>query len=80
MGRATSKTDLIGAAQTNYKKLNELIESMTEKELSTAFDFSADVKKKEAHWRRERTQDILIHLYEWHQLKLVSSKIRKGEE
>jgi hypothetical protein len=82
MGRATSKTDLIGAAQTNYKKLNELIESMTEKELSTAFDFSADVKKKEAHWRRDKNlQDILIHLYEWHQLVLnwVSSNM-KGED
>ena len=82
MGRATSKTDLISAAQTNYKKLNELIESMTEKELSTAFDFSADVKKKEAHWRRDKNlRDILIHLYEWHQLVLnwVSSNM-KGED
>lgn len=82
MGRATSKTDLMSTAQTNYKKLNELIESMTEKELSTAFDFSADVKKKEAHWRRDKNlRDILIHLYEWHQLVLnwVSSNM-KGED
>lgn len=82
MGRATSKTDLMSAAQTHYQKLNELIESMTEKELSTAFDFSADIKKKEAHWARDKNlRDVLIHLYEWHQLVLnwVSSNM-KGED
>lgn len=82
MSRSTSKTDLMNTAQTNYKKLNELIESLTEKELSTAFDFSEDVKKKEAHWRRDKNlRDILIHLYEWHQLLLnwVSSNM-KGDD
>ena len=82
MGRPKSKTDLISAAQTNYKKLNELIVSMSKKELNTPFDFSADVNKKEAHWKRDKnSRDILIHLYEWHQLVLnwVSSNM-KGEE
>lgn len=28
-------------------------------------------KKKEAHWKRDKNlQDVLIHLYEWHQLLL----------
>lgn len=40
MGRATSKTDLLNTAQINFKKLNELIASMSEKELSIPFDFS----------------------------------------
>ncbi|HNZ25936.1 MAG TPA: ClbS/DfsB family four-helix bundle protein [Spirochaetota bacterium] len=71
MGRATSKTDLLNTAQINFKKLNEFIASMSEKELNTPFDFSADVKKKEAHWSRDKNaRDILIHLYEWHQLIL----------
>lgn len=82
MGRPTSKTDLICAAQTNYEKLNDLIASMTEKELNTPFDFSADLKKKEAHWQRDKNlRDVLIHLYEWHQLVLtwVSANM-KGED
>ena len=71
MGRPTTKTDLISVANNNYEKLNILISHMTEKELSTPFDFSKDNKKKEAHWSRDKNlRDILIHLYEWHQLIL----------
>lgn len=48
-----------------------LISELTEKELSTLFDFTADAKKKEAHWHRDKNlRDVLIHLYEWHQLLL----------
>lgn len=44
---------------------------MTEKELATPFDFAEDEKKKEAHWRRDKNvRDVLIHLYEWHQLMI----------
>lgn len=71
MGRPTTKTDLIIAATTNYDKMNTCISELTEKELSTPFDFSDDEKKKEAHWKRDKNlRDILIHLYEWHQLLL----------
>ncbi len=71
MGRPTTKTDLLTAAATNYEKLNILISELTEQELSTPFDFSNDIKKKEAHWKRDKDlKDILIHLYEWHQLLL----------
>lgn len=81
MGRPTSKTDLLTAAAANYEKLNTLISGLTEQELSTPFDFSDDVKKKEAHWKRDKNlRDVLIHLYEWHQLLLnwVQSN-QKGE-
>lgn len=71
MGRPTTKSDLISTASSNYEKMNRLISSLTEKELSTPFNFTGDDKKKEAHWGRdENLRDILIHLYEWHQLLL----------
>ncbi|MBD5134882.1 MAG: ClbS/DfsB family four-helix bundle protein [Lachnospiraceae bacterium] len=71
MGRPTTKSDLLTAAAANYEKLNTFILGLTENEMSTPFDFSADEKKKEAHWKRDKNlRDILIHLYEWHQLLL----------
>ena len=77
MSRPTTKTDLLTAAAANYEEMNELISSLTEKELSTPFEF--DDKKKEAHWKRDKNlRDVLVHLYEWHQLLLdwVSSNQR----
>jgi len=81
MGRPTTKTDLLTAAATNYEKLNVLILGLTEKELKVPFDFSGDAKKKEAHWKRDRNlRDVLIHLYEWHQLLLHWVRLnQKGE-
>lgn len=71
MPRPTIKKELLSAADENYKKLNLLIANLTPKELDTPFDFSKDEKKKEAHWRRDQNlRDVLIHLYEWHQLIL----------
>ena len=69
MPRPTTKNDLMIVAKENYEKLNLLISKMTEEELNTPFDFSKDEKKKEAHWKRDKNlRDVLIHLYEWHQL------------
>ena len=82
MARPTTKEDLIISGKENYEKLNELISKLSEKELNTPFDFSADEKKKEAHWKRDKNlRDILIHLYEWHMLILnwVNSN-QNGEE
>lgn len=81
MARPSTKADLLTAAALNYEKLNAFISDLTEEELSTDFDFSADEKKKEAHWKRDKNlRDVLIHLYEWHQLLLnwVASN-RMGE-
>ena len=71
MPRPQTKSDLLEAAELNYNKLLELIDSMTETELGTEFDFSSDSKKKEAHWSRDKNlRDVLIHLHEWHNLMI----------
>jgi len=71
MPRPRNKEDLLTAAEENFEQLNKLIDSLTKKELSTPFDFSADEKKTEAHWKRDKNlRDVLVHLYEWHQLMI----------
>lgn len=71
MGRPTSKEDLMQAAAANWQKLNDFIEGMKPEELAEPFDFAGDEKKKEAHWRRDKNlRDVLVHLWEWHQLLL----------
>lgn len=71
MPRPRNKDDLTKAAAEQYQKLNALIDSLTEQELATEFDFSSDPKKTERHWGRDKNlRDIYIHLYEWHQLLL----------
>ena len=72
MSRPTCKTDLLDAAAAKYTEMNQLIDQLPEAVLATPFDFSADLKKKEAHWQRDKNlRDVLIHLYEWHQLLLT---------
>lgn len=71
MARPQTKEELITAAQTKYDQLLALIDSMSPLELETEFDFSDDVKKKEAHWSRDKNmRDVIMHLYEWHNLML----------
>ena len=82
MPRPQTKTDLIQAATENYEKLIKMIDAMTEKELTTEYDFSADEKKKEAHWKRDKNlRDVLIHLHEWHKLMIEAVEANdRGEE
>ncbi len=82
MARPKTKTDLIEASNTNFNKLWDLINSFSEKEFNTKFDFSDNPKLKEAHWQRDKcVKDVLIHLYEWHQL-LINwiTKNQSGEQ
>ncbi|WP_261062776.1 ClbS/DfsB family four-helix bundle protein [Streptococcus mitis] len=72
MPRPKTKEELVLASKENYEKLNRFISQLSEDELQTPFDFSRDPKKKEAHWKRDKNlRDVLIHLYEWHQLLLT---------
>ncbi|MDR1132678.1 MAG: ClbS/DfsB family four-helix bundle protein, partial [Synergistaceae bacterium] len=69
MPRPTTKPDLIKAANEQFEKMRKLIDSMTDNEQNSAFNFGDNAKRKEAHWSRDNNlRDVLIHLYEWHQL------------
>ena len=71
MGRPTSKSELIAAAQTQYAKLMDLIDSVDDSERERPLFFGTDFQGKEAHWKRDRNvRDILVHVYEWQQLLL----------
>lgn len=59
MPRPTTKQDLIIAATEQFAKLWKLIDSMSEEKQHTIFLFED---------RDKNVRDVLIHLYEWHQM------------
>lgn len=70
MPRPTTKPDLIKAANEQFNKLWKMIDSMSDDAQCADFAFGAEMGK-EAHWGRDKNlRDVLIHLYEWHQLLL----------
>ncbi len=70
MGRAKTKEELIISSNENYTKLMKIIDDLPEEIINTTFDFSKN-NKKEAHCDRDKNlRDVLIHLYEWHNLML----------
>ena len=71
MPRATTKPDLLESAAGQYEKLWALMDSMSDDEQGATFNYGDDPKRKEAHWKRDKNlRDVLVHLYEWHQLLL----------
>ena len=82
MPRAATKADLIGSANENFERLWVLIDSLTEEQQEQDFTFDPETQDDAFHWKRDKNlRDVLIHLYEWHQLLLcwVESN-EKGEE
>ncbi|MDR0733627.1 MAG: ClbS/DfsB family four-helix bundle protein [Dysgonamonadaceae bacterium] len=61
MGRATTKTDLVIAANEQFNNLWKLIDSMTDEQQNVTFAFED---------RDKNVRDVLVHLYEWHELLL----------
>ena len=61
MARPTTKEQLKQAGEDNFKKLFDLVCSMTQEEQEKAFSFED---------RDKNIRDVLAHLYEWHQLLL----------
>jgi hypothetical protein len=71
MPRPAAKPELLIAANTQFDKLFALIDTMPKSEQTAAFSFDTDKAGKEAHWKRDKNiRDVLVHLYEWHQLLL----------
>lgn len=70
MARPTTKSDLIQAGNEMYGKMITLLDSIPKEELKRTFTFDVE-NEKQAHWKRDKNlRDVLIHLYEWHQLLL----------
>ena len=71
MSRATTKTDLIIAANEQFDKLWKLIDTMSDEQQNATFCSEMATAGKETHWSRDKNmRDVLVHLYEWHQLLL----------
>lgn len=71
MARPTTKKDLMTTANTQYDKLWRLIDSMSYENQNKEFAFNKENAGTEAHWKRDNNlRDVLVHLYEWHQLLL----------
>jgi hypothetical protein len=68
MSRPTTKADLLEAANEQFEKLWKTIDPMSDEEQNAPFDFGG-IDKDEPHWKRDKNlRDVLIHLYEWHQM------------
>ena len=81
MARATTKADLIASANGQFDKMWKLIDGMDEGLQEATFAEEMATMGKEAHWSRDKNlRDILIHLYEWHQLLLNWIKSNQGGE
>jgi hypothetical protein len=69
MSRPTTKSNLITAANGQFTKLWTLIYSMPEAKQNRPFSSDMATRGKEVHWGRDKNlRDVLVHLYEWHQL------------
>jgi len=80
MPRATSKTELIDSANAQWDKLWKLVDTLPDSQV-VVFNFPDDPKLKEAHWQRDKNlRDVLVHLYEWHELLLRWTATNLGGE
>ena len=59
MARPTTKSDLLEAADRQFENLWKLMDTMTDEDQSATFSFED---------RDRNVRDVLVHLYEWHQM------------
>lgn len=75
MARPTTKADLTTAANEQFEKMWKLIETMSEKQQNATFSNEMATAGKESHWGRDKNlRDVLVHLYEWHNLLITWMK------
>ena len=81
MARAQSKEELITFSEESWQKLCSLINSLNEETKNDNFTFNVE-DKKEKHWARDKNlRDVMVHLYEWHQLLInFVEKNKRGEK
>lgn len=80
-GKSNDKGDLITSANGQFDKMWKLIDSMSEERQKAAFADEMATAGKETHWSRDRNlRDVLVYLYEWHQLLLrwIKAKLDGG--
>lgn len=69
MAKPTSKSELVKSATEKFNELQKVANSFGEEEQNVEFSFDTSSCGTEAHWKRDKNLgDILIHIYEWHQL------------
>ena len=71
MARPSTKQDLIITAEQEFSILLELLKGMNMYDQMKDFNFPEAFlsKHEQKHWSRDKNiRDVLIHLYEWHQL------------
>jgi hypothetical protein len=71
MPRPENKADLVKAANEQFEKMWKLINSMPDEVRNAEFTFG---------YRDKNIRDILIHLYEWHQLLLNWAEANRNGE
>lgn len=71
MARPHTRSELLAGAAFTFARLRDLIDLMDEDERYATFPHSVRLMGSEAHWARDlNLRDVLVHLYEWHQLLL----------
>lgn len=71
MPRPTNKLDLMELSELKFSELINTLDNLSTYELNASFMFPEDFldKQKANHWKRDKNvRDVIIHLYEWHQL------------
>lgn len=70
MSDPINKEELIQATNTNYEKINRLIDTLSPAEQTAPFNFDLS-QEASANWQRDQNiRDVLTHLYEWQEMLL----------